>query len=54
STSKLHARGPVGLDGLVTYQYRLLGHGQIVADYASGKARFRHQPSGDAYPLQDG
>ncbi len=53
STSKLHARGPVGLDGLVTYQYRLLGHGQIVADYASGQARFRHQPSGGAYPLQD-
>ena len=40
STSKLHARGPVGLDGLVTYKYRLYGEGQIVGDYASGKSEF--------------
>jgi len=40
STGKLHARGPVGLDGLVTYKYKLYGHGQIVADYASGKSAF--------------
>ena len=40
STSKLHARGPVGLEGLVTYKYLLQGHGQIVGDYASGKAQF--------------
>jgi glutamate-5-semialdehyde dehydrogenase len=40
STSKLHARGPVGLDGLVTYKYKLYGSGQIVADYASGAASF--------------
>ena len=40
STSKLHARGPVGLDGLVTYKYLLEGSGQIVADYASGKKQF--------------
>ena len=41
STGKLHARGPVGLDGLVTYKYKLYGHGQIVEDYASGKASFK-------------
>ncbi len=40
STGKLHARGPVGLDGLVTYRYELHGSGQIVGDYASGKASF--------------
>ena len=40
STSKIHARGPVGLEGLVTYKYRLYGHGQIVGDYASGKKAF--------------
>ena len=40
STGKLHARGPVGLDGLVTYKYKLYGQGQIVADYASGKKEF--------------
>ena len=43
STSKLHARGPVGLDGLVTYKYKLIGHGQIVGDYASGKKQFHHK-----------
>ena len=37
STSKLHARGPVGLEGLMSYKYKLYGNGDIVADYASGK-----------------
>ena len=40
STSKLHARGPVGLEGLITYKYQLVGKGQIVADYASGQSSF--------------
>lgn len=40
STGKLHARGPVGLEGLVTYKYKLFGHGQIVGDYAAGKSQF--------------
>ena len=40
STGKLHARGPVGLDGLVTYKYCLTGAGQIVGDYASGRSEF--------------
>ena len=40
STSKLHARGPVGLEGLVTYKYLLEGSGQTVGDYASGKSSF--------------
>jgi len=43
STNKLHARGPVGLDGLVTYKYKLIGHGHIVADYASNKRHFTHR-----------
>lgn len=43
STSKLHARGPVGLDGLVTYKYILEGHGHIVGDYATGKCSFKHE-----------
>ena len=43
STGKLHARGPVGLDGLVTYKYLLQGTGQTVSDYASGKKRFHFQ-----------
>jgi glutamate-5-semialdehyde dehydrogenase len=43
STSKFHARGPVGLDGLVTYKYKLYGNGQIVADYANKKRQFVHK-----------
>jgi len=40
STGKLHARGPVGLDGLVSYKYKLYGNGHIVADYAEGRRSF--------------
>ncbi len=43
STGKLHPRGPVGVDGLVTYKYKLVGDGHIVADYSSGKKRFKHR-----------
>lgn len=44
STSKIHARGPVGLEGLVTYKYKLYGRGQIVEEYASGEKKFTHRP----------
>ncbi|MBR5766658.1 MAG: glutamate-5-semialdehyde dehydrogenase [Lachnospiraceae bacterium] len=40
STGKIHARGPVGLEGLVTYKYKLYGNGHIVDDYATGKKQF--------------
>ena len=40
STGKIHARGPVGLHGLVTYKYLLEGEGQIVADYSEGRKAF--------------
>ncbi len=43
STGKIHARGPVGLEGLMTYKYKLYGHGNIVGDYASGKRTFQHR-----------
>jgi glutamate-5-semialdehyde dehydrogenase len=43
SNSKLHARGPVGLEGLLTYKYKLKGSGQVVADYAEGRKKFRHR-----------
>ncbi|WP_054743305.1 glutamate-5-semialdehyde dehydrogenase [Cellulosilyticum ruminicola] len=43
STSKLHARGPVGLEGLLIYKYKLCGNGQIVADYAEGRSHFTHK-----------
>jgi glutamate-5-semialdehyde dehydrogenase len=44
STNKIHARGPVGLEGLVIYKWKLLGTGQIVADYSGPNAkRFTHK-----------
>ncbi|KAJ8104218.1 Aldehyde/histidinol dehydrogenase [Lipomyces tetrasporus] len=45
STSKIHARGPVGLEGLTCYQYQLRGSGQVAADYvgAGGKKEFKHE-----------
>lgn len=42
STGKLHARGPVGLEGMMSYKYLLSGKGNIVADYAKGKRHFTH------------
>lgn len=43
ATGKLHARGPVGLEGLTTYKYQLQGTGQRVADYLGPGARaFAH------------
>ncbi len=43
STGKIHARGPVGLDGLTTYKYKLYGHGQTVGEYARGEKSFHHE-----------
>ena len=40
STGKIHARGPVGLEGLMTYKYKIYGNGQIVDDYSTGKKSF--------------
>ena len=44
SNGKLHARGPMGIEGLTTYKYKLRGNGHIVAEYSSGARRFRHKP----------
>jgi len=43
ATGKIHARGPVGLEGLTSSKYLLEGSGQGVADYAEGRRRFRHR-----------
>lgn len=51
STSKIHARGPVGLDGLMIYKYKLIGHGQTVTDFASQKSTFKHIPLNHNCPL---
>lgn len=51
STGKLHARGPVGLEGLVIYKYSLIGNGQIVADYAEKRSAFTHRKLDRKFPL---
>lgn len=44
STNKIHARGPVGMEGLLIYQWRLIGEGHIVADYSGENAKpFTHK-----------
>lgn len=43
STSKLHARGPVGLEGLTTYKYKLVGDGHTVAAYSEGERCLKHR-----------
>lgn len=48
STNKIHARGPVGLEGLVIYRYKLRGSGQIVADYSGQNPKqFTHKKIGE-------
>jgi glutamate-5-semialdehyde dehydrogenase len=39
STEKIHARGPMGLEGLVSYKYIILGNGQIVSSYTGKNAK---------------
>jgi glutamate-5-semialdehyde dehydrogenase len=43
SNGKLHARGPVGLEGLTTYKYKLVGNGHTVAEYVNGQRQFKHR-----------
>lgn len=51
STSKIHARGPVGLDGLLIYKYKLIGNGHIVEDYAKRIKSFKHNKMNKQFPL---
>jgi glutamate-5-semialdehyde dehydrogenase len=45
STHRIHARGPVGVEGLMIYKYRLYGSGHIVGDYGvgEGKKSYKHR-----------
>ena len=51
STNKIHARGPVGLEGLVIYKWKLLGQGHIVGDYDGTGRQFTHTKLDKKYPL---
>lgn len=45
STNRTHARGPVGLEGLIIYKYKVYGDGQVAGDYSGANARdFTHKP----------
>jgi len=43
STSKIHARGPVGIDGLITYKYVLKGDYHYIEPYKTGEKEFTHK-----------
>ncbi|TPX47012.1 glutamate-5-semialdehyde dehydrogenase [Chytriomyces confervae] len=43
STNKTHARGPVGLEGMLIYKFRLYGNGQCTQDYGAGKKSYVHE-----------
>ena len=43
STAKLHARGPVGVAGLLTYRWLLEGEGHVTSEYGVGKRTFTHR-----------
>jgi len=44
STSRIHARGPVGIEGLMTTRWIMKGHGDIVKDFSNGTRSFSHIP----------
>ncbi|MCK5283317.1 MAG: glutamate-5-semialdehyde dehydrogenase [Nanoarchaeota archaeon] len=52
STAKIHARGPVGLDGLMIYKWKLIGKGHIAADYSDNKKSFTHKKLNKEFPLK--
>ena len=44
STSRIHARGPVGVEGLLSTRWRLCGTNDIVEEYSKGVRNYVHQP----------
>lgn len=51
ATGKLHARGPMGLEGLTTYKYKLLGNGHLMAEMKSGERQYTHRLLHESCPL---
>lgn len=51
ATGKIHARGPMGLEGLTTYKYKLLGSGQLMAEMKDGTRQYTHRLLSEDCPL---
>ena len=51
ATGKLHARGPMGLEGLTTYKYLLFGSGQTMEEVKNGKISYSHKLMDEQCPL---
>ena len=51
ATGKLHSRGPMGLDGLTTYKYKLIGHGQTMGEMKDGTRQYTHRVLNEKCPL---
>lgn len=43
STNKIHSRGPVGLEGLTIYKYKIRGNMQAAGDYGAGGRSWKHR-----------
>ena len=53
STNRIHSRGPMGVEGLLTYKYRLFGSGHVAGSYGRGKKAFTHVPLAKTMPCRD-
>ncbi len=51
ATGKIHARGPMGLEGLTTYKYKLLGSGQLMAEMKDGTRHYTHTLLSEECPI---
>ena len=51
ATGKLHARGPMGLEGLTTYKYKLIGSGQTMKEVKDGTISYTHRPLNENCPF---
>lgn len=51
STGKIHARGPMGLEGLTTYKYKLFGNGHTMAEMKDGTRSYTHTPLKESCPF---
>ncbi len=51
ATGKLHARGPMGLEGLTTYKYKLIGSGLTMKEVKDGTISYTHRPLNENCPF---